>query len=307
MTGSYAVETHNLTRRFGSFIAVDQVTLAVEAGEVFGFLGPNGSGKTTTIRMLCGLLAPSAGEGRVVGFDIGRESEQIKARIGYMSQKFSLYADLTVLENLRFYAGVYGVRGVAQRTRIAELLELGGLAGREGELTGSLSGGSRQRLALSCAIVHQPQVLFLDEPTGGVDPEARRAFWDLIYELAHDGVTVFVTTHYMDEAEHCGRIGMMQNGKLIALDTPAGLKHGVIDGAMLEVEGDPQDAARDILATLPGVREVAAHGARLHATVANAVQCTPAMLAALERGGIADIRITPIEPSLEDVFVALAH
>lgn len=307
MAYSYAVETHNLTRRFGTFTAVDQVTLAVERGEVFGFLGPNGSGKTTTIRMLCGLLAPSEGGGRVIGFDIGRESEQIKAHIGYMSQKFSLYPDLTVLENLCFYAGVYGVNGSAQRTRIGELLELGGLGGRERELTGSLSGGFRQRLALSCAIVHQPQVLFLDEPTGGVDPEARRAFWNLIYELAHNGVTVFVTTHYMDEAEHCGRIGMMQSGKLIALDTPEGLKRSAIDGAMLEIEGTPQEAARDILVALPGVREVAPHGARLHATVDDAAARTPPMLAALEHGGISEIRISPIDPSLEDVFVALAR
>ncbi len=220
MNATYAVETHDLTRRFGEFTAVDHVTLTVESGEVFGFLGPNGSGKTTTIRMLCGLLAPSSGSGRVLGYDIGRESEAIKARIGYMSQRFSLYSDLTVLENLRFYADVYGLSRGERAGRITELLALAGLEGREQTMTSALSGGWKQRLALACAIVHRPQVLFLDEPTGGVDPEARRLFWDLIYDLAHGGVTIFVTTHYMDEAEHCNRIGMMHGGKLIALDTP---------------------------------------------------------------------------------------
>lgn len=305
-TPSYAVETQGLTRRFGDFVAVDHVTLAVEPGEVFGFLGPNGSGKTTTIRMLCGLLAPSSGEGRVLGLDVGRDSEAIKARIGYMSQKFSLYADLTVLENLSFYADVYSVSGKERRKRIGELIELAGLVGRERELTGALSGGWKQRLALACAIVHRPQMLFLDEPTGGVDPEARRAFWDLIYNLANSGVTVFVTTHYMDEAEHCNRIGMMHGGKLIALDTPAGLKRGVIAGDMLEIEGTPQDLARDLLISHPGVRDVAPHGARLHATVDNAPLRARELLASLQTNGIENIHVAQVEPSLEDVFVALA-
>ncbi|NTU84233.1 MAG: ABC transporter ATP-binding protein, partial [Chloroflexales bacterium] len=219
MGAAYAVEAEGLTRRFGGFVAVDNLSLQVEPGEVFGFLGPNGSGKTTTIRMLCGLLAPSAGTGRVLGFDIGRESEAIKARIGYMSQKFSLYPDLRVRENLGFYADVYGVPRRERAARMAELVAMAGLSGREAELTANLSGGWKQRLALACAIVHRPQMLFLDEPTGGVDPEARRAFWDLIYQLAQRGVTVFVTTHYMDEAEHCHRIGLMYGGRLVALDT----------------------------------------------------------------------------------------
>src|SRR5262245_44445734 len=235
MNMSYVVETDNLTRRFGDFVAVDRVTLRVTPGEVFGFLGPNGSGKTTTIRMLCGLLAPTEGSGRVLGFDIGRESEAIKARIGYMSQKFSLYNDLTVRENLQFYADVYGIDRGERAGRIAELIEMAGLRGRERERVSNLSGGWKQRLALACAIVHRPRVLFLDEPTGGVDPEARRAFWELIYELAQGGVTVFVTTHYMDEAEHCNRIGLMYGGKLVALDTPASLKRGPIAGGGLEV------------------------------------------------------------------------
>ena len=305
MNATYAVETQHLTRRFGEFIAVNDVSLTVTPGEVFGFLGPNGSGKTTTIRMLCGLLAPSSGSGRVLGYDIGRESEAIKARIGYMSQRFSLYSDLTVLENLRFYADVYGLNRGERATRIAELLALAGLGGHENSMTSTLSGGWKQRLALACAIVHRPQVLFLDEPTGGVDPEARRLFWDLIYDLAHGGVTIFVTTHYMDEAEHCNRIGMMHGGKLIALDTPAGLKHSVVSGDVLEIEGTLQERARDIVAAQPGVREVAPYGARLHATVDNAAQCIPQIKAALRTGDIADVRVEQIDPSLEDVFVAL--
>ena len=305
MNSAYAVETENLTRRFGEFVAVDNVTLKVAPGEVFGFLGPNGSGKTTTIRMLCGLLAPSQGAGRVLGFDIGRESEAIKARIGYMSQKFSLYADLTVRENLAFYADVYGIARAERDTRLASLIDMAGLHRRERELTANLSGGWKQRLALACAIVHQPRMLFLDEPTGGVDPEARRAFWALIYELAQQGVTVFVTTHYMDEAEHCNRIGLMYGGRLVALDTPAALKRSTIDGEVLEIEGVPQDQARDVAAAQPGVREVAPHGARLHAIVDDAALRGPQLAAALGTAGVAEARVEQIEPSLEDVFVAL--
>ena len=302
-----AVEAEALTRRFGTFTAVDALTLTVAAGEVFGFLGPNGSGKTTTIRMLCGLLAPTSGTGRVLGYDIGRDGEAIKARIGYMSQKFSLYADLTVAENLEFYTDVYGVARRQRRERMQTLLELAGLVGRERELTSALSGGWRQRLALACAIVHQPQVLFLDEPTGGVDPEARRTFWDFIYRLANDGVTVFVTTHYMDEAEHCNRIAMMNGGKLIALDTPAGLKRSTIDAAMLEIDGTLTDETGPLLAAQSGVLAVAAHGARLHATIDDAARRAPELLLVLHHAGIADARVEAIEPSLEDVFVVLAE
>ena len=305
MSTIYAVETDHLTRRFGDFVAVDDLSIQVEPGEVFGFLGPNGSGKTTTIRMLCGLIAPSSGEGRVLGLDIARDPERIKAQIGYMSQKFSLYSDLTVRENLEFYADVYGIARSERAARMAELIAMAGLTGRERELTANLSGGWKQRLALACAIVHRPRMLFLDEPTGGVDPEARRAFWDLIYELARDGVTVFVTTHYMDEAEHCNRIGLMYGGKLVALDTPAALKHSTISGDVLEIEGTPQEQARDLAAAQPGVSEVAPHGARLHAIVDDAGMRAPALDAALRAGGIADVRIEAIDPSLEDVFVAL--
>ena len=305
MEAAYAVETKELTRRFGDFTAVDRVTFQVAPGEVFGFLGPNGSGKTTTIRMLCGLIGPTSGEGHVLGFDIGRESEAIKARIGYMSQKFSLYPDLTVIENLSFYADVYGIDRRERPARLAELVAMAGLTGRERELTANLSGGWKQRLALAGAIVHRPRMLFLDEPTGGVDPEARRAFWELIYELAQSGVTVFVTTHYMDEAEHCNRIGLMYGGKLVALDTPAALKRSAIEGQVLEIEGAPQERARALAEALPGVREVAPHGARLHAIVDDAVLRAPEVIAALRSEGIEDLRVERIDPSLEDVFVAL--
>lgn len=305
MQQTIAVETEHLTRRFGSFVAVNDVSFQLPQGEVFGFLGPNGSGKTTTIRMLCGLIAPSSGIGRVLGLDVGRDAERIRAQIGYMSQKFSLYGDLTVRENIEFYAAVYGTARREQPARIAELVTMAGLRGRENELTGNLSGGWRQRLALSCAIVHRPRVLFLDEPTSGVDPEARRAFWELIYELAGGGVTVFVTTHFMDEAEHCNRIGLMYGGRLVALDTPAALKRSAVAGEVLEVEGEPQDTARDIVAALPGVREVAPHGARLHAIVDDAAQRAPEFVAALRHAGVTEARTERIDPSLEDVFVAL--
>jgi ABC-2 type transport system ATP-binding protein len=305
MNQTIIVETDQLTRRFGDFVAVDRVTFQVAAGEVFGFLGPNGSGKTTTIRMLCGLLAPSSGIGRVLGFDVGRQAEQIRAQIGYMSQKFSLYGDLTVRENLRFYAAVYGTPRREQPARIAELVAMAGLAGREDELTSNLSGGWRQRLALGCAIVHRPHVLFLDEPTSGVDPEARRTFWELIYDLATSGVTIFVTTHFMDEAEHCHRIALMHGGKLVALDTPAALKRSAITGDVLEVEGTPQDTMRELVVGLPGIEEVAPYGARLHAIVDNAASRKAQIVAALEQAGITDAHAEQIDPSLEDVFVAL--
>jgi ABC-2 type transport system ATP-binding protein len=216
-----AVDTRDLTRRFGSLTAVDKLTLRIERGEVFGLLGPNGSGKTTTIRMLCGLLEPSAGSARVAGIDVGVAPEQIKQHIGYMSQRFGLYEDLTVSENLTFYAGVYGLIDDARRGRVAEVVDFVGIRDRLGQLVGQLSGGWRQRLALGCALLHRPAVLFLDEPTAGVDPAARRTFWRTIKELAAEGTTVIVTTHYMDEAERCGRLAMMSGGHLIALGTPA--------------------------------------------------------------------------------------
>jgi ABC-2 type transport system ATP-binding protein len=219
-----AVLARGLTRRFGDFTAVDGLDLEVAPGEIFGFLGANGAGKTTAIRMLCGLLAPSAGEAWVAGFRVGRDTAALKRHIGYMSQRFSLYEDLTVQENLEFFGGVYGLDRGRLRARTATLLPRLGLAGQERRMTGSLPLGYKQRLALGCAVLHEPRVVFLDEPTGGVDPVARRSFWDLIYEQAAAGTTVFVTTHYMDEAEYCGRVSIMVQGRIVALDSPAGLK-----------------------------------------------------------------------------------
>ena len=232
-----AVETQDLTRTFGDFIAVDKLTISIKEGSIYGFLGPNGSGKSTTIKMLCGLLMPSSGSGTILGLDISKDSEQIKAKIGYMSQKFSLYDDLKVRENLNFYAGMYSLTGEAKRFRIKEMIAMAGLTGREDELTGNLSGGWKQRLALGCSIIHKPSILFLDEPTGGVDPKSRRMFWDIIYDLAIAGTTVMVTTHFMDEAEHCDRIGFIYEGKLIADDAPAQLKQQ-LPGVLLEIAAD---------------------------------------------------------------------
>src|SRR5512147_273298 len=233
------IYVENLTRRFGDFVAVDHINFEVEAGEVVGYLGPNGSGKTTTIRMLLGLLEPSDGKATVLGFDAFKQSEQVRARAGYMSQKFAIYDDLTVRENLTFYGGVYGI---TDRARIKHTLELVGLTGHDSTLTRTLSAGWRQRLALGIALVHEPKLLFLDEPTSGVDPTARRAFWDLIYELADTGVTILVTTHYMDEAEYCERVGIMRDGKLLALSTPTDLKAHVIPGPVWEVFAEPLEA-----------------------------------------------------------------
>jgi ABC-2 type transport system ATP-binding protein len=241
------ISVENLTRRFGDFVAVDQVSFEVKAGEVVGYLGPNGSGKTTTIRMLLGLLQPTSGKATVLGFDAFRQSEEVRTRAGYMSQKFAIYDDLTVLENLTFYGGVYGI---TDKTRIRHTLDQVGLTGHDSTLTRSLSAGWRQRLALGIALVHEPKLLFLDEPTSGVDPTARRAFWDLIYELAENGVTILVTTHYMDEAEYCERVGIMRAGKLLAMDTPSNLKRDIISGDVWEVFAEPLEEG---LAALPGM------------------------------------------------------
>src|SRR5918995_1917999 len=242
------IQVENLTRRFGDFVAVDHVNFDVRAGEVVGYLGPNGSGKTTTIRMLLGLIAPSDGKATVLGFDAFKQSEEVRSRVGYMSQKFAIYDDLTVLENLTFYGGVYGIN---DKARIKRTLELVGLSGHDSTLTQTLSAGWRQRLALGIALVHEPKLLFLDEPTSGVDPTARRAFWDLIYELADKGVTILVTTHYMDEAEYCERVGIMRDGKLLAMDTPLNLKNNIISGDVWEVYAEP---LQDALAILPEVK-----------------------------------------------------
>jgi ABC-2 type transport system ATP-binding protein len=297
------IKVENLTRRFGDFIAVDHINFDVYRGEVVGYLGPNGSGKTTTIRMLLGLLEPSDGKATVLGFDAFKQTEQVRARAGYMSQKFAIYDDLTVLENLTFYGGVYGIR---EKARIAHTLELVGLIGHDSTLTRSLSAGWRQRLALGIALVHEPKLLFLDEPTSGVDPTARRAFWDLIYELAEGGVTILVTTHYMDEAEYCERVGIMRDGKLLAMDTPLNLKKNIITGDVWEVYADPLQDGLAILPEVEGVLRVGLAGDHLRTITEKGLKKGDLSEAMKDKGvNVRDIVVG--EPTLEDVFISLAR
>ena len=301
------VEVQNLTKRFGAFQAVAGISFAVRRGEIFGFLGPNGAGKSTTIRMLCGLLAPTSGSGRVAGFDIGREAEKIKTRIGYMSQRFSLYDELTVEENIDFYSGIYRLPGDKKTARKEWVLAMAGLREHRRARTADLSGGWKQRLALGCAVLHEPPILFLDEPTSGVDPISRRRFWDLIYELSGQGVTVFVTTHYMEESEYCDRLGVIYRGELIALGTPRALRTEHMRQAVLEVECERPNEAMEIVERLPEIREAALFGKGLHA-VAREVDAAPAIQAirsALAAAGFRAARVDAIVPALEDVFVSL--
>lgn len=296
------IAVQELTRRFGEFVAVDGVSFDVARGEVVGYLGPNGCGKTTTMRMLLGLLQPSAGRATVFGYDCFRDTEQVRQRVGYMSQKFAIYDDLTVLENLAFYGGVYGVW---ERARILETAARVGLASQQHSLTRELSAGWRQRLALGIALVHSPQLLFLDEPTSGVDPTARRAFWDLIHELAQDGVTVLVTTHYMDEAEYCGRVGMMRAGKLLAMDTPARLKETVVPGEVWEVMVSPLEAGLAALHANDGILRVGLAGDHLRVIVRRGLGQEP-IRRALQAAGLQATSMLRGEASLEDVFLSLA-
>ncbi len=305
MSQGYAVEAEGLSRRFGDFMAVDHVSFRIRPGEVFGFLGPNGAGKTTTIRMLCGILPPSEGTASVLGIDVARHPDQVKRRIGYMSQRFSLYEDLTVRENLEFYAGIYQVPRRERAERIRELIEMAGLTGREKELAGRLSGGVRQRLALGCAIVHRPPILFLDEPTSGVDPASRRRFWDLIYSFAAQGVTVMVTTHYLDEAERCHTVGLIHQGRLVAMGAPDDLKATRLRGHILEIACEPAMPAMEALMSLPMVQEVTLYGLLLHVTVADPTTAVGPIRAALASAGIAVRSLEPVPPSLEDVFISL--
>ena len=298
---AYAVEVRGLTRVFGDFVAVDHIDLQVEAGTVFGFLGPNGAGKSTTIRMLCGILRPSAGEARVGGFDVATQSERVKSRIGYMSQKFSLYEDLSVEENLRFFAGIYGVSGRQRAARIAWALEMADLSGRETLRTSELAGGWRQRLALGCAVLHEPPILFLDEPTSGVDPASRRDFWDMIGTLADGGTTVFVTTHFMDEAEHCDELALIYGGKIIAAGSPSQLKREHVTETVLELTCDDLMAAYAALKRHPDISSAALFGNTLHVTAADEATAR----AAIAASGIRVQRLEHIEPSLEDAFVAI--
>ncbi len=311
-----AVLAEGLTKKFGDFTAVDHISFSIKRGEIFGFLGPNGAGKTTTIRMLLGLLRPTEGRALVLGFDSQRETEEVRKRIGYMTQKFSLYQDLTVVENLRFYGSVYGLKGKELEERVDYAIGMAGLRGREKEVTANLSGGWKQRLAFGCAILHQPEMLFLDEPTAGVDPISRRAFWDLIYELADRGITILVTTHYMDEAEHCHNLVLIHNGRIVAQGSPRELK-AEMEGWVLEIRCDDYQKALAILReyALPAAPissehpflalggEVALYGSAVHLIVPNAESYRPIVERLLEGRGVKIQSIEAIPPSLEDVFI----
>jgi ABC-2 type transport system ATP-binding protein len=300
-----AVETQNLVKRFGSFAAVDDVNFYIPKGEIFGLLGPNGAGKTTTIRMLCGILQPTDGTGTVLGFDIKKDPEEIKKRIGYMSQKFSLYDDLTAQENIEFYAAIYGVPRDERGDRIDELIEMAGLNDHRRELTKNLSGAWRQRLALACAIAHKPPMLFLDEATAGVDPVSRREFWDLIYEMAGQGVSVLATTHYMDEAEYCNTIGIMYRGELIALSSPDDLRDR-IPGVLYQLDCNHPRQATALLDVLPGVLDAAIHGVQVHVLLESEKELKR-IQRELKTANIQIDQIEAIQPSLEDIFISMVE
>jgi ABC-2 type transport system ATP-binding protein len=297
-----AIEVRGLTRRFGAFVAVSDLTFDVRQGEIFGFLGSNGAGKSTTIRMLCGLLRPTAGTARVGGIDVGRDPEAVKQRIGYMSQRFSLYEKLTVDQNINFFGGIYGLSGERLAARRSFVLDMAGLRGRESTLTRDLSAGWRQRLSLGCAILHEPPIVFLDEPTSGVDPLSRRRFWRLIKELARGGTTVLVTTHYLDEAEHCDRIAIIHAGQLAALGTPAELKDMFADRLILEIRAPNPVEAMHRLDDIPEIEKTSIFGTSVHAILRTRDISPPTIAARLRDAGI-DAEIKVVEPSLEDVFL----
>ncbi len=300
------VSVENLTRRFGAFTAVDSISFEVRQGEVFGFLGPNGAGKTTTIKILTGLQLPTSGRATVAGFDVASEAEEIKARVGYMSQLFSLYGDLTVEENIAFFSGLYSVPKARRAERRDWVLEMANLEASRGRLVRELSLGWKQRLALGCAVLHEPPILFLDEPTSGVDPLSRRAFWDLIYRMARGGTTVFVTTHYMEEAEYCDRLALMNRGRLIALDAPSAIRER-LQAPILEAEVSEPLRALDLIEAAPGVERAALYGRAVHAVVGEERAGADAIRAVLAENRIAVRSIRRIEPSLEDVFVSLVE
>jgi ABC-2 type transport system ATP-binding protein len=302
-TNTPPIVVQDLSKRFGDFMAVDRVSFDVGRGEVYGWLGPNGAGKTTTIRMLLGLLKPSAGACRVLGYDPATQAKDMQAHVGYMSQLFTLYNDLTARENIRFYGQAYGLSRAELRRRQAEIIEMAGLRGRENTLTANLSGGWKQRLALGCAIIHQPQVIFLDEPTAGVDPISRREFWDLIYAMAGQGVTVLVTTHYMDEAELCQRVGFISEGRLVALDTPERLKTTLMRGQILEISTPHSEQAMRVLKSAQ-VGEAALYGAQIHVVVPDAEAAQGPLAALLKNEGVEVSAIQWIAPTLEDVFIS---
>jgi len=302
-----AIEVQGLTKTFGDFVAVNNISFEVPRGAIFGFLGPNGAGKTTTIRMLLGLLIPSSGTANVIGYDVVKESETMRKRIGYMTQKFSLYNDLTVEENLNFYGGVYGVRGQKLQERKKYILKMAGLTGRERELTRNLSGGWKQRLALGVAIIHEPDALFLDEPTAGVDPISRRAFWELIYDLAEGGTTILVTTHYMDEAEHCQELVFIQRGHLVAQGSPEEVKISQMHGDVVEVDCDNAGQTVPLLRDLNIFAEVALYGALIHVVTDKAAEHIPLIKKTLTEHGLNVTAVERIAPSLEDVFISSAR
>ena len=307
MTAAHAIEVRDLSKRFGGFVAVDRVSFDVRAGEIFGFLGSNGAGKSTTIRMLCGLLKPTSGTATVGGIDVGRDPEGVKRRIGYMSQRFSLYESLTVDENIRFFGGVYGLDRDRLAARREFVLDMAGLRGRESTLTRTLSGGWRQRLALGCAILHEPPIVFLDEPTGGVDPLSRRRFWRLIDGLSQAGVAVLVTTHYLDEAEHCHRIAIIQAGTLAALGTVAELKQTFAGRPIVEVHATPPVQAMNALDAMPEVEKTSIFGTSVHAVLRTPQADINAIAARLRAAGLDVASCGLVEPSLEDVFLDVAE
>ncbi len=300
---NFTVKVEGLTRKFGDFVAVDNISLRIEKGEIFGFLGPNGAGKSTTIKMLCGLLLPTSGNGFVNGYDVMKESEEIKKHIGYMSQRFSLYDDLKVEENINFFSGIYGVTHEKRKERREWVLEMASLKDKRNTITRTLPGGFKQRLALGCAILHEPPILFLDEPTSGVDPISRRNFWNLIYEMSQAGTTIFVTTHYMDEADYCDRLALIYRGRIIAEGTPNELKQEYMKRDVLEIEVDRVVDAMEVIEK--NKIETAIFGSLLHATVDDAKLAIPQIKRILTDSNIIVNRIEKIVPSLEDVFVTL--
>jgi len=302
-----AVIADELTKKFGRFTAVDHISFSVKRGEIFGFLGPNGSGKTTTIRMLLGLLHPTSGKAAVLGYDVARNADAVKRIVGYMSQKFSLYNDLTVIENLKFYGRAYNVWGSTLLTRQHEVLELVELAGTERTLTANLAGGFKQRLALATAIIHRPQLVFLDEPTAGVDPVVRRDFWRLLYRLADEGTTIFVTTHYMDEAEQCHRLAFIHNGKIVATGTPNEIKERQMRGQVVEIDCANPGRALELLRQQATLAEVALYGSLIHVVVADCARDCRLIEETLNAERIAIHSLDVIPPSLEDVFIARAR
>ncbi|MFH0764033.1 MAG: ABC transporter ATP-binding protein [Candidatus Omnitrophota bacterium] len=304
MTDDIAVSVRNLEKKFGDFTAVNRINFEVKRGEIFGFLGPNGAGKSTTIRMLCGIISPTSGSGRVGGFDIVKEQSKIKEHIGYMSQKFSLYNDLTVEENINFYSGIYRIPKDRKKERFEATVRTANLEGMESRLTATLAGGWKQRLALGCALIHKPRIIFLDEPTSGVDPITRANFWGVIKELAAQGVTVFVTTHYMDEAENCSRMVLIYRGTIIAAGTPGEMKTNEMKNDVLEITLADSQAWLERITKLDGVKEAALFGSNIHAVVYSSSRAIPAIKKFLKEQKAGDFTVNKILPSLEDVFVS---